>query len=419
MEKQNLTENYEATFEKTAAALPILSKMMNLIKSFYQPAKVVEEIVIPVAEKVPTELEKKQMYLQEMFQDFLGTKNYDLIMEMIKNGYQMPKDQKEELYYTHINFLLSDFSDTISNKWIELEKWIGLGLDVSDKTKEGFFYRRIVSPDMTKYDIDFFLTKNESIVCPQYDDGKQIQGNVACPLLTESLRNFMQQNEQKIFNKVFKDLSENLCTTYSNDKKLIKQLSTVLKGDNRDCLLRDVPIKDFLDVIQKAKSNFSDEQEKLFKDVLKDYYASTLNNLIVDTKKVYGAEYLSNLTMERITKDSHNVVAKELPKEVSYLLESITELYGKISDRATPEEKFNVDNLFEKRIPEILKKYVTIDPEYRTTLLNSNGKNAQELMMDSLENIKSHFTSTWEQINQAELISLSATNRYTTNFKMK
>lgn len=49
----------------------------------------------------------------------------------------------------------------------------------------------------------------------------------------------------------------------------------------------------------------------------------------------------------------------------------------------TPIQSKTIFIIYLKRIPEILEKYLSIDAEYRLTLRNTEGKNAEELMLES------------------------------------
>jgi hypothetical protein len=109
-----------------------------------------------------------------------------------------------------------------------------------------------------------------------------------------------------------------------------------------------------------------------------------------------------------------------LPKNALDLIKDIEDIYKKIrANNFEDIDKLNTLNiLLEKRVPEVLSKYLKVDPEYRTTLKSSQGKNAQDLMIDSLNNIKDNFESVYQEINQNTVNSLSATNRYTKTLKM-
>ncbi len=81
--------------------------------------------------------------------------------------------------------------------------------------------------------------------------------------------------------------------------------------------------------------------------------------------------------------------------------------------------KYNLNNLWNKRLPEIIGKFLSIDTDYRTSLKNIEGKNAQELMMESLGSIKNNIKQLTLESENKKLNELSVTNRYVKNINLK
>lgn len=142
------------------------------------------------------------------------------------------------------------------------------------------------------------------------------------------------------------------------------------------------------------------------------------------TKQNIELIYVDNHMDELIIKESMKMIertnTKDLPKVASDLLfdmkENYIALYKKINS-LNPEEQFILENLWEKRVPEIISKYLHIDKEDRLTMFNRNNQNAEQLMIESLENINSNFISMKANKNEEGLSSLSVTHKYTKNFK--
>lgn len=98
-----------------------------------------------------------------------------------------------------------------------------------------------------------------------------------------------------------------------------------------------------------------------------------------------------------------------LPAQAKSQVERITNLVNKMNNE-------EVNDFIKERIPVILKKYFSIDEEYRTTLKNVEGFNAQELMIQSLDNIEKILLAKKEDNNIDLLTELSVENR---KIKMK
>lgn len=71
----------------------------------------------------------------------------------------------------------------------------------------------------------------------------------------------------------------------------------------------------------------------------------------------------------------------------------------------------DVNDFIKERVPFILKKYFSIDEEYRTSLKNVEGFNATELMLQSLDNIERIVKAKQEDNNYDLLSELSVENR--------
>lgn len=105
---------------------------------------------------------------------------------------------------------------------------------------------------------------------------------------------------------------------------------------------------------------------------------------------------------ELINKEDYNV--SNLPKEAKEKIENIETIAQKIN---TEETK----HFIQSRLPLILKKYFSIDEQYRTELKNVEGYNATELMIQSLDNIERLLIAKQQDDNYDLLSELSVENR--------
>lgn len=350
---------------------------------------------------------------------FLRDNNYYVVQKMVENGYQLNKEQKEKVQHFLQDKLLED---SISLEGItHVEDWLKLGIPLAESTKEIFFNKKIVSSkNFDDYRLSFFLETNENI---GIRDRKNYNNVKVCPLLTQTLRSYITEKDKngEIYRNIFTCLYNGMIKReYSslpgcNGIPIVK-IEEIIKGPNSSRFFNHIPLDDYLNLFQFAGNK---ELSQSLEKGLKEHYEDKVNDMVKETKKEYGSGYISQVTTHKISEVTNSITMDQLPKAAKGLIEEINTIYQKVSrsGQTLPEDVFDINNLFEKRIPEILTKYLTIDSVYRTTMTNREGKNAEELMIDSLENIKSNFENAWQSINEQQLSSLSVTNKYTKNFK--
>lgn len=92
-------------------------------------------------------------------------------------------------------------------------------------------------------------------------------------------------------------------------------------------------------------------------------------------------------------------------------VDNIQSLYKSIyNDLFEKKENHELDNLY-KELPTVLEKFTSIHSDYRTSLKNIEGKNPEELMQESLNNIERKLTEYLEDINLDKVSDLSITQR--------
>ena len=184
-------------------------------------------------------------------------------------------------------------------------------------------------------------------------------------------------------------------------------------------LFKGIELDQFLTVLQKwekarhgsDRSNF----DVAFKDVVENYYSKALDKKMETTQQIFSDSYFKKVTTEALQNMESHFSIQTLPLEAKETLKAIQQQYDNISTyqlKLSEEDKFTMQNLLEKRIPEVLEKFLTIPPDYRTGLTNSEGKNAQDLMLESLNNFNTKITSIVENIAQSKIQDLSVTKRY-------
>lgn len=148
----------------------------------------------------------------------------------------------------------------------------------------------------------------------------------------------------------------------------------------------------------------------------KELNSEDMNNLIEKTKRVYLNEAIAQ-KIEQKQKRHHY----DIPKEANDILNNIYIMYKKLEHEKDniiiKNEKHQIKKIIDERIPEILEKYISIDEEYKKSLMNTEGKTPFDLMIASLENILSYFKEINLSLNEEKVKELSVKERYTNQFK--
>jgi hypothetical protein len=191
--------------------------------------------------------------------------------------------------------------------------------------------------------------------------------------------------------------------------KLIKKISAYVS-------------KDFLEPFKSAsyKDNFQSEPFKSYlkyqkimeQEVIADHYAKMENKNNNDVNQNTIPKKENNYVRENSEEIKKKVV---IPYHAKLIMNEIIELNNLIIpnlNMLSDNQRHDIQSLTEKRIPEILNKYMDIDVKYREGLKNVEGKSADELLVQSLGSVKQIFTNMVEYINMSKLSSLSVTQRY-------
>jgi hypothetical protein len=104
-----------------------------------------------------------------------------------------------------------------------------------------------------------------------------------------------------------------------------------------------------------------------------------------------------------------------LPSELQAQVQEIHLLYEHIDKHGDLDviERHNATRLVQEKLPQYIADFLAMKKEYRTSLVNAQGKNAYELFSQSLANICSHLQQIEMQSNESRLKELSVAARYT------
>jgi hypothetical protein len=322
--------------------------------------------------------------LNHQANDFLNKKHYVGYAHMLQEGYK-PNAQQTKEFEDHIKYCLCGYYETYNK---ELENILKTGYELNQKQVIKFF-TTVNSKIFTEDEL--FKPASIWTKCPTLH--QQIQTQMLEPSFSENLaKEFLVTLDNKNFNK----------------NHVLESMTPILVNQP-EMILNHIHFVQFLKINKKLQTTLSYSYQKdILNNLAKNYYTTLPKKQPTPT------------VVQSIIK-KENIDLTKFPNFVSTVIQSIEELYDAIQKNSNTSQNidFNqLNNLMEKRIPEVLNKFLKVEPNYRTTLTNTEGKNAEQLMLESLENIKMIFETTFKDIHQEHVNDLSATNRYTKSLKV-
>lgn len=349
---------------------------------------------------------------------FLDSNNYEAYLRMVNEGYQPTKKQKK-LLNSHINELLFDnFSETnVYLNFKKIEKYLEFGLKL---TYENIAYLIRNTNTYLQFCFPYFLLYENAQLYVNVDETTRED----FPLLSQETKDIINQDNFSTFlGNLFKEKLTKPYKCIDNEyyEEFINEFFTVISV-KPELLFKNISFEQFLKINKKLQQKkITRTKKRILNEVIDKLYKKDMDNLLNETKISYTSERVVDITISNIKNENYNM--SDLPENAISIIKSIEEVYKKVKQlyaKLLNENPYNnledvnqLDILLEKRIPEVLSKYLTIDPSYRTSLMSIQGKNAEQLMIEALENIHKSFITVFENLNQQSVNSLSVTNRYT------
>lgn len=118
-------------------------------------------------------------------------------------------------------------------------------------------------------------------------------------------------------------------------------------------------------------------------------------------------------TTSLVKKAQASLFLKEesLTEEMKEKLNKICKSIEKAQNTENKEYQEEIKKITEYILPKVIKKYLSIDEEYRETLKNIEGKCSSELLLESLDNIYSQINKINREINEEKIKYLSIEKR--------
>lgn len=193
-------------------------------------------------------------------------------------------------------------------------------------------------------------------------------------------------------------------------KELIKRHEAVNKKLSEFRFLRESDSARVLDTKQVSKII------ELIESKVREHYQEEQMELVEDIQSVSNQNYLQKVVTRKMIKGIDDNLMNKLPKEALEKIDEIRKISSALYEKQLNDEtKEIVGFLWQDKLPEIIKKYLNIDNQYRENLKNVQGKNAKELMIESLSIIQESLKHIEKDINEENLKNLSIHTRYIKN----
>lgn len=344
-----------------------------------------------------SEKEQKKLFFSEKFNKFYELSDYIFCAELINEGYESSESQKEKLIEkleekinkSELNFIELKKYKFIPNK-LRVKSFINYQYGYSETEKRNTDFRELLDEDNStgfKEVVSNALNEYLEFYIRGMDSHKDFCQFDSSEL--EKKREFLNKalNNSIFLSQEIKNEFDTKCVSY-----IVKTLENVLvcieestSSSFRDSSYRRIGYDNLKSYQKKIRelliTSKSHEEEK--EDILNKLKSFNLNFAKIEIKQEFSINDLPKNAQEKI---------KEIEKIVSVL--------------DNKEQSF-----FEKNINNIIKKYLSIDVEYRMTLKNVEGYNAEQLMEQSLDNLKTIFEKKIVDNNQQSLTELSIEHR--------
>lgn len=363
-------------------------------------------------------VDKEKMYFDEQFNEFLKLEDCLFCYKMIDQGYKASKLTIGELNTILINKLDNnkyEYTEINNIKNLDIRiKIISMLKNISTNNLLAQFseYRtedsreqivlNLLKDKESKEKFVNYLTKSIDELEKYYVGGLDCTGDFYNRKAEETLK--VTKHTNSLIYVVSTLIKDNFLTPVEVDtiKNMFKNFIVLIEKITRE----SYKSSSFSKIDKYSIDNFIEsltiyQEKNLNKDNKKENLLRQLNSYN------FRNNTLEDKIKDLIIKEDYSI--EKLPKEVKEKIEKINILVKILKND-------EVKTFLNERLPSILKKYFSIDEEYRTILKNVEGYNAQELMFQSLENIERIIISKKEDNNYDLLSDLSIENR---SLKMK
>lgn len=322
----------------------------------------------------------REMYKQnKIINNLITNRDYSTLFELYKNDYKFTEKQLQKIHQS-------------------IDKTL---IDRNYANKIGIFEL------MNKYEIEIpDIHYYHYIISNSFHDTiehleKYSEYKIEEPII-DYIKNTLLKNE-----KFKKGLHEFIIKDIENQPNNLG--SGMNWSMSRDCYYQPLKYSNIFKGMTKNQLSRIIKQKLGTKQVIKEYQV-LLNQAPIDNNIM---EQLGIDTKSLVAKAQKEILLSEdgLSNEMKEKIKLISAEIEKIQNSDTTIYLEQVSKLSEITLPTIIKKYLSIDEEYRHSLKNVEGKLPSELLMESLDNIFMQVKNINQCINEEKITGLSVENR--------
>lgn len=321
----------------------------------------------------------REMYKKnKIIDNLINNRDYSTLLELYKNDYNFTDKQKKNIYDS-INSALLDRTYVDKTGIFELFKKYEIKVPLSH------YYHFMISNSF-----------NETV---------------------ERLEKHAPYIENPVITEIMKQLSDNKQLQQGLHEFIVKDIESrpqsLGKGMNwamsRDCYHQPLKYGYIFNGMTKSQLNRIIKTKIGTEAVIKEYQV-LLSQALIDNNTLQD---LGINTKSLVAKAQKEILLSEegLTTDMKEKIQSISREIEKIQNNDKTEYIEQVYTLSANTLPNIIKKYLSIDEDYRDSLKNIQGKLPGELLMESLENIFIQVKQINQQINEEKITSLSVETR--------
>lgn len=400
-----LTYQKKKINEKAQEKLSAIEMLINFFKNKLFSAKSVK--AVPV---VLTEQEKQA-------QAFMDSKMYESYATMIHYGYK-PTVAQQKSFDSYVQQLLEKSSDDTRK---ELNTYIALGHALTHEQ---------VYDHLLKANYGSHLEVVRKALIAEQDDTTHLYGYLR--ELPHFLSEFKRILDDPKFSVKFLKHCIQRMRNNKYDYEIQYQQESLLElyKFDTDLFFKNIPLSDMMSFIKfnqgiydqmssyVSRNKIEEWIGKEMPQLIESYYKNDIARQLQKTKEMYHGD-LENMALKQAHESIEHHATRQLPEAIKNKISSIESIYWELKNTqvkmnaADAQIDFDMKNIFEKRIPEVLEKYLLVPDDYRNTMKHEvTGKTAYEMMAESLDNYEQKLKTILDDRVQTQLSDMNATKIY-------
>lgn len=200
--------------------------------------------------------------------------------------------------------------------------------------------------------------------------------------------------------KIFENDATNTSIIYEKAHEIFVKINK-MKNNNKAELVPHLTIKNIINTLESSYSKYN-----------KENFAELANR-----SRTLQLADINTIMAEDVTKKIHTFNPAILPKEAQTLFKDIKLISQDLQDhkkQLNTAQSLHFDNLYLKRLPDVIQEYITIPERYRIQL-KINKDNPDSLLLSSLSEIKTNLHNMIMNLQQNNLNKMKISNTYLRN----